>query len=199
MTSGAAPRSPSRDEIELNLPCPSLDAIREKLREQGATRISPMHFESNDLYDDGEGRLRGSESTLRLRRANDETILTYKGAARFEGGIKRREEREIRVSDGQETEAILAGLGLTRRFRYEKQREEWKLQDCVIALDRTPIGDFVEIEGDPTQIRRVVALLALDPSEAIPYSYAKLYALRRQQDPSLPPDMVFGPVPERSP
>ena len=49
-------RPPDRDEIELKLPCQNLDAIRQKLREQGASPVSPLHFESNDLYDDGEGR-----------------------------------------------------------------------------------------------------------------------------------------------
>ena len=130
---------------------------------------------------------------LRLRRANNETILTFKGPARFESGVKRRREFETSVADGEAAEAILAGLGLTKRFRYEKRREEWKFEDCLIALDQTPLGDFVEIEGDPTQIRRAVSLLELDSSEAIPYSYAKLYALRREKDPSLPPDMVFPP------
>ena len=61
----------------------------------------------------------------------------------------------------------------------------------MVALDETPIGLFVEVEGDPTTIRRVVALLGLDSSESIPYSYAELYARRRKEDPALPPDMVF--------
>jgi adenylate cyclase, class 2 len=189
----AGSSSGNRDEIELKLPSRDLDGVRRKLRELGGAAVSPLHFESNDLYDDSQGRLASSGCTLRLRRANNDTILTFKGPARFESGVKRRREDETSVTDGEAVEAILAGLGLTRRFRYEKRREEWKLEDCVIALDQTPIGDFVEIEGDPIQIRRVVSSLELDSSEAIPYSYAKLYALRRQKDPALPSDMVFPP------
>ena len=75
--------------------------------------------------------------------------------------------------------------------RYDKRREDWSCEGTVVALDETPIGLFVEVEGDPATIRRVVALLGLDPSESIPYSYAELYARRRKEDPSLPPDMVF--------
>ena len=185
--------SGNRDEIELKLPSRDLDAVRRRIREQGGAAVSPLHFESNDLYDDAQGRLASSGCTLRLRRANNETILTFKGPARFESGVKRRRELETSVADGEAAEAILAGLGLTKRFRYEKRREEWRFEDCLIALDQTPLGDFVEIEGDPTQIRRAVSLLELDSSEAIPYSYAKLYALRREKDPSLSPDMVFPP------
>jgi adenylate cyclase class 2 len=185
--------SGNRDEIELKLPSRDLDTVRRRIREQEGAPVSPLHFESNDLYDDAQGRLASSGCSLRLRRANNETILTFKGPARFESGVKRRRELETSVADGETAEAILAGLGLTKRFRYEKRREEWKFEDCLIALDQTPLGDFVEIEGDPTQIRRAVSLLELDSSEAIPYSYAKLYALRREKDPSLPPDMVFPP------
>ena len=117
---------------------------------------------------------------MRLRRAAGRTILTYKGPARFQDGVKTREEREVDVSDAAEEEAILTGLGLERRFRYEKRREEWDCDGCVVALDETPIGTFVEVEGDPIGIRRLVAQLALDPSEAIPYSYAELYAAAAQ-------------------
>jgi adenylate cyclase class 2 len=117
--------------------------------------------------------------------------VTYKGPAQFEEGIKRREEREIHVSDAEETEAVLARLGFLRKFRYEKRREEWSLEECSVALDETPIGRFVEIEGDPLRIRRAVVALGLDFASAIPYSYARLYARRRQEDPTLPEDMVF--------
>jgi adenylate cyclase class 2 len=117
--------------------------------------------------------------------------LTYKGAARFEAGAKVREEREVEVSDAGEAEAILAGLGLMPRFRYEKRRQEWDYEGAVVALDRTPIGEFVEVEADPATIRRVLSLLGLDASEASPYSYAELYARRRKEDPSLPPDMIW--------
>ena len=54
------------------------------------------------------------------------------------------------------------GLGLSRRFRYEKRREEWDFEGSVIALDETPIGNFVEVEGDPVAIRRTVVALGLD-------------------------------------
>ena len=180
------------EEIEVKLPCEELGTIREKLKQQGAILRSARHAEVNDLYDDTRGELSKLGCTLRLRRAEGETILTFKGPARFEEGVKIREEREIRVSDAEETELLLAGIGMRRRFRYEKRREEWELSGCVLALDETPIGRFVEIEGNPAAIRGVLAGLALDFSEAIPYSYASLYARRRKEDPTLPEDMVFA-------
>lgn len=180
-----------RDEIEIKLPCADLGAAREKLLGLGATAQTPLHFESNDLYDDSAGGLAASGRALRLRRAGEAAFLTFKGPARFEGGVKIREERETRVSDPEETAAILALLGFTPRFRYEKRREEWAIEGCAVALDETPIGNFVEVEGAPPAIRRVVVALGLDFANAVPYSYAKLYTERRKKDPALPPDMVF--------
>ena len=188
--SGATGR---REETEVKLPAPDLGHVRDRLADLGARLRSARHDESNDLFDDAERRLSGSGRTVRLRRAAGRSVLTYKGVARFEDGARVREEREVDVSDPAEAEAILNGLGLRRTFRYEKRREEWDGGDCVVALDETPIGDFVEIEGDPAAIRKLVASLGLDASEAVPHSYPEIYLRRRKQDPSLPPDMVFVP------
>lgn len=186
-----------REEIEVKLPACDLATVRERLTRIGARLRAARHEESNDLYDDAERKLSGSGRTVRLRLAKGRAILTYKGASRFEEGARVREEREVEVSDPREVGAILEGLGLRRSFRYEKRREEWDAEGCVIALDETPIGDFVEIEGDPVSIRGLVAALSLDAAEAIPYSYAELYLRRRKEDPSLPADMVFVTKSER--
>ena len=180
------------EETEIKLPCADLEGIREKLRGHGATLRDERHAERNVLYDDARGELSGRGCTLRLRTAGADVILTFKGPARFDGGLKVREEREIRVSDAEEAAAFLSGLGFVPRFRYEKQRESWEHAGCLVSLDETPIGRFLEVEGNPAAIRRVVSDLDLDFSEAIPYSYPSLYARRRREDPALPPDMVFG-------
>jgi adenylate cyclase class 2 len=185
---GEAKRS---EETEIKLPCTDLAGVREKLRSRGATLREEKHAEHNVLYDDPRGELSGRGCTLRLRTAGPDVILTFKGPARFEDGLKIREEREIRVSDAAEAAALLSGIGFLPRFRYEKQRESWEHAGCIVSLDETPIGRFLEVEGNPAAIRRVVTDLELDFSEAIPYSYPKLYARRRREDPALPPDMVF--------
>jgi adenylate cyclase class 2 len=179
------------EEIEVKLPCGDLEAVRLALSERGATLLAARHDEVNDLYDDQERKVSGRGAALRVRQARGRTILTYKGPARFKAGVKIREERETEVADPEALSAILAGLGFARAFRYEKRREEWRFDDCTVALDETPIGLFVEVEGAPTAIRRAVVALGLDFAEAIPYSYARLYLERRSQDPSLPEDMVF--------
>jgi adenylate cyclase class 2 len=191
VTETEGPGSQPSDEIEVKLPCKDLAAPRTILKARGATLATPLHDETNDLYDHPKMRLASGGVALPVRRARGRAFLTFKGPARFSGGIKIREERESAVEDVEEIEAILAGLGFFRRFRYEKRREEWLFESCTVALDETPIGRFVEVEGEPTAIRRAVVALGLDFAEAIPYSYARLYEERRREDPSLPEDMVF--------
>ena len=181
----------TRQEIEVKLPVSDLEGLRKRLADSGAHPHSAEHEESNVLYDDLDHRLSSSGRTVRLRNAAGRATLTYKGAARFEAGAKLREEREVEVSDAGEAGAILAGLGLTPRFRYDKRRQDWDYEGALVSLDHTPIGDFVEVEADPATIRKVLSLLGLDASEASPYSYAELYARRRKEDPSLPPDMIW--------
>jgi len=182
-------------EIEVKLPAADLEAVRARLHREGGELERERHDESNDLYDDSQGGIAAAGCALRVRRVPGRTILTFKGPGRFEQGVKTREERETDVADPTELGAILERLGFRRTFRYEKRREEWRFAECAVALDETPIGDFVEIEGDPSAIRRAVTALELDFASAIPYSYARLYAMKRRDDSSLPRDMVWGAEP----
>ena len=42
---------------------------------------------------------------------------------------------------------VLEELGFHVWFRYQKYREEFALDDVMIAVDETPVGTYVEIEG----------------------------------------------------
>lgn len=179
-------------ETEIKIPVAELGAIRERLVAAGAGRISPIHLEENILFDDPAGALSGSGCALRLRRAGGAAIVTFKGPVQGGGILKSREEIETKVGDAGAMEAILRRLGFVARFRYEKRREEFGLLGCEIALDETPIGNFVEVEGEAGPIREVVARLSLPESRAVLHSYASLYRRERERDPKLPPDMLFS-------
>ena len=55
-----------REEIEVKIPAPDLGAVRDRLREAGATLYAARHDETNDLYDDAARTLSGSGRTVRL-------------------------------------------------------------------------------------------------------------------------------------
>ena len=60
-------------------------------------------------------------------------------------------------------------------FRYEKYREEFSAHDVVIAIDETPVGTFVEIEGGEAAIHQTAAALGRTPDDYITDSYRFLF------------------------
>jgi len=73
------------------------------------------------------------------------------------------------------------------------------LAGCEIALDRTPIGSFVEIEQVASdlpagEIERICLRLGLDPEQAELRDYLTLWRDYRAGRPELPKDMVFERV-----
>ena len=88
---------------------------------------------------------------------------------------------------------ILSGLGFSVFMRYEKDREEWALEDVSVVLDHTPMGSFVEVEGPRERIPVVAELLGLKIASAVRGSYASLWLDHRERHPELdlPFDMVF--------
>ena len=180
-------------ETEIKIPVADLDALRSRLLAAGARRVAETHEEDNVLYDDDRGSLAASGRTLRLRATGGRTLVTWKGPARVEGRLRSREEVETGVEDGGALAKILEALELRPRFRYQKRREEFELHSCLVALDETPIGRFVEVEGRPDRIRAALAAMRLDAAEAVVESYPALYRRLRETNPGLPPDMLFPP------
>ncbi|MGH9440992.1 MAG: class IV adenylate cyclase [Thermoanaerobaculia bacterium] len=179
-------------ETEIKIPVADPESLRARLRESSAVETRGVHDEDNTLYDDTDGRLARIGGALRLRVAGNRGVLTLKGRARFEGNLKVREELETEVGEPEVLRAILARLGFVPRFRYQKRRQELELLGCNVCLDETPIGCFVEVEGEADRIAETLARLGLNEGDAEKDSYPGLYARARQRDPSLPPDMLFS-------
>ena len=188
---------PVETEIKVRLADP--DAFRLRLTELAAMLLSPRHFEDNFVLDFADGRLRSRGCLMRVRLARGTAVVTFKGPPLPAGIFKRREEWETQAVDGAVLLRILAELGLSVWFRYQKHREEYTLRpgspvDEVlhIALDETPIGDFVELEGPEPGILEAAGKLGLRESEFICDSYYGLY-LRHCRDRGVAPgDMLFA-------
>ena len=98
---------------------------------------------------------------------------------------------EIEVSDFEEALKILEGLGYRRAFRYQKNREVWKLKDLEVMLDETPIGDIIELEGEKSAIEEGARMLGLNLENGNSKNYRELY-LDYCSARNIPPaDMVF--------
>jgi adenylate cyclase class 2 len=173
-------------ETEIKLRVASAGVAHERLRRVGAAMVRARHFEDNVLFDDEAGTLRASGTVLRLRRTPHGAVLTFKGPREIEGGVKSREERETSVDAPEQVLAILRNLGYQPLFRYQKHRETWTHRGQEIEVDETPIGVFLEIEGDAEGIHAVAAELGFSPSDYLTESYVGLFFAGGGQG-----DMVF--------
>lgn len=179
-------------EIEAKMAVSSLDPVRARLQEAGATHVSDV-MELNTFFDTEDRSLLAADEGLRLRvnRAStggmERNILTYKGP-RQHGPLKSRDELEVEVTSAPDAAALLERLGFLRMLSFEKKRQSWKLADCKVELDELPhLGSYVEIEG-PTQdaVMKTRQLLKLDDRPIVKASYIALllgYLQERGQTP----------------
>ncbi len=130
---------------------------------------------------------------LRVRDDDGHAYLTYKGPV-VPGPLKLREELETEAASADRLLAILAALGYQPVFRYEKYREELAVSGALLALDETPIGTFLEIEGHEDAIHDWAARLGYSPADYITASYRSLW-LAAAGDAVHARDMTFGAGP----
>lgn len=161
-------------EREIKLRFDTSDEARAAVVAAGATLLRPRRLQSDVLLDTPGGTLRDGRCALRVRTEPGQSFITFKGPPQ-PSSMKLREELETLVGDGPLLLDILERLGFQVSFRYEKYREEFRLGDVTIALDETPVGTFVEIEGSAAGIHETAAALGRGPLDYVLSSYRVLF------------------------
>lgn len=180
-------------ETEVKLRVGDRAAFEARLRALGAT-AGPVEDEVNLLLDDDAGSLRLCGTVLRVRSVDGRGLLTFKGPASYDGGVKSRLELETGVDAPDTILALLGALGFRPRFRYEKRRTPWRFADPsrpLVVVDETPLGLFAEIEGEADAVRALAAELGVAEGAFLRASYWGLWQAAREEDADLPEDMVF--------
>jgi adenylate cyclase, class 2 len=163
--------------IETEIKLPARDGIREQIATLGYVEHQARHQQMDALYDLADGSLRAARKAVRLRQTSNETVLTYKGPP-LSAEHKSREEIEVRVGDASAMHAILDALGYTATLRLEKHRTTFRhpLKSGLITYDETPMGDFLELEGEAAWINTTAADLGYSGADYIHTSYARLWS-----------------------
>ena len=178
-------------EREVKLRFDSAEAARTALLAAGATPLHGRRLQEDFLLDTDDETLRRRRCVLRVRLENGKSRLTFKGPVQ-PAMMKVREELETVVADGMILLAVLQELGLHVWFRYEKYREEFGVEDVIAAVDETPIGTFVELEGGERGIAALAEALGHGPADYLVDSYRSLYLQHRDALGLAGTDMVFG-------
>jgi len=197
----------SNTEIEIKLRIGDRRGFLRQLTRLKAKLTRARMHEMNTLYDTGDGQLARQGQMLRLRverpagrarsagrgtksakdRPSSTGVLTFKGP---ESGAetnnpepyKVREEHELCISNPEEMSKIFEALGLRPCFRYEKFRTTFSLPGMArlkLTLDETPIGLFVELEGERGEIDRAAGMMGFARSDYINKSYGALFLEER--------------------
>jgi adenylate cyclase class 2 len=178
-------------EREIKLRLGTAEQARVRVVALGATPLRGRRLQEDALLDTPDGQLAARRSALRVRHEDGRSLLTFKGPPQ-PGPMKLREEHETVVGDGQALMSILDALGFRVWFRYEKYREEFALDDSVLAIDETPVGVFVEIEGAEGRIEAAARALGCTPADYITDSYRTLFVAWREQHGATSEHMTFA-------
>jgi adenylate cyclase, class 2 len=178
-------------EREVKLRFPSVDEARSAVIAAGASPLRSRRLQEDAMFDTLDESLRRQGSALRIRSESGRSLLTLKGPVQ-PGPMKLREEHETVVGDGDVLRQVLQNLGLQIWFRYQKYREEFAAEDVTIAIDETPIGTFLEIEGGEAAILQMTRALGRTPDDFILDSYRNLFLVHREHFGLDGNDMVFA-------
>jgi len=161
-------------ERAIKLRFDSPDLARSAVTAAGATPLRGRRLQEDCLLDTADELLRRQRSVLRIRMEAGKSLLTFKGPVQ-PSSMKLREELETVVGDGTLLLRILETLGFHVWFRYEKYRQEFAKDDVIVAIDETPIGTFVELEGGEHGIVSAARALGRGQADYVTDSYRGLF------------------------
>ena len=192
-----------------------------RLGAKAANPKAPRMHELNLIFDTPDGGLAKHGQLLRIRtetpappkkgsknKAAGRTLMTFKSPPEelaigdvgpaVDRRHKVREEIETELTDGASMQRIFEGLGLRGWFRYEKYRTTYVLpgrhgwaKGLLIEVDETPIGTFVELEGQAAAIDRAAKELGYSTKDYVLKNYLVLYVEECKKKGEQPKDMLF--------
>lgn len=183
-------------EIEVKLRLPDVVEARTRLERAGGTPLGPRQFEDNWLYDDAAGNLKRSQTVLRLRSIGERRLVTFKAPpdpATANERYKIRAEYETSIGELEPLDELFRALGYSPRWRYQKWRQSFSLLGLKAELDETPLGCFIELEGDRAAIDRAAQALGFTPADFITDTYRDLQLAATGNE--SPGDLVFSSAP----
>jgi predicted adenylyl cyclase CyaB len=167
-------------EIEIKLKVDSHDPIRAQLRNAGAIPHGTAR-ETNIFFDRPDHSLRAADTGLRVRftRAPNSphpvALLTVKQPP-GKDALQSREAFDLTLTPHDQIIPLLQALGFEQQISFEKDRETWHLDNCLIELDTLPrFGTFIEIEGPSVEVvQQVQGTLGLSETPAHRASYSRI-------------------------
>lgn len=158
-----------QSEIEVKFVDVTIEEIRSRLKEAGATLEHPMRLMKRALIEEPHHVV--ENSFIRIRDEGDKTTLAFKRRSLSDETttIDSTKEIETTVGDFDTTVEIFAEAGWQYITMQESRRETWKLDKAEVVIDEWPwIKPYIEIEAETAEIVRSVAgKLGFDWKDAV--------------------------------
>jgi adenylate cyclase class 2 len=153
-------------EIEQKFHLLNHNELRQRLQDLGAKPLGTEH--QIDVYYNAPHRDFLAEPNVsewfRVRHEGHRASMTYKRWLPLHAKVKTHcDEYESDLSDAEGVEKLLAALDFAPLITVDKQREEWQLDEVVVALDTVKdLGNFVEFEykGDAASVEEAHRLIS---------------------------------------
>ncbi len=172
-------------EIEVKIQIDDVVDIKEKILTQGATLEKERHSHDDTFYDRPSLELQKKHNALRVRKINKKTFLTFKGPEQKSRKFKIREEYEIEVKNERHLRKILKSLGFQSVFQYKKFRTVFRKKKLTICVDETQVGNFLELEGQQSEIVKFAHALNFSKKDFIKLDYVRLIQREMTKDSNL--------------
>ena len=174
------------------------DELREKLREIGAKRraevIMPIAVYHHPQYEPDDK----SGPYIRVRHEGDRVTFTVKSdldskfVKEFEVNVDKPDSDVV-----SEMHKMLTALKFPLKYRVEKLREIWDMNDAEIVFDTYPgLPTYIEIETDSKKkLDAATRKLGFDPKNALTKEkdmYSRVYGFPKDRKPPPNAELVFS-------
>lgn len=165
-------------EVKIRLTKKEFDKIKKLARQLSRSHQEVVH--EDVLLDHPKLKLKKNGFALRLRKQDDDYILTWKGKTKKSKKYKMREEIETKIGNGKNLVGILSKLGFRQNLKMHKKRHFFGINNCKICIDQVAqLGFFIEIEGNKNEIEKIAKNLGLANHKRITIGYAELLEERK--------------------
>ena len=152
-------------EVELKSVVDDLETRCARVERAGGIVVYSGRLEDR-RWDTPDRALLAKDHVLRVRTYRHDggvrAELDWKGPTRREGGYKLRDELETAIGEPDVLGEILSALGYEVSIAIDREIVQYELEGTMIRFERYPrMDDLVEVEGDPEQIERAIAILGL--------------------------------------
>ena len=168
----------NNQEIEIKIKIENAESLFQKVISLGGKELKDKEgLETDVMYDDGKGFF-DDFKVLRIRTAPSGNLLTYKEKTKDsdQDNFLVRTEIQTFIEDPKAMDEIIQKLGFVPHVTKQKYIRLIELDGLVIEFHKMPFtGDFIEIEGEPEEIKKILDKIGLKESEGINRDHTSLF------------------------